>query len=127
MIAVLWVAVAVGAACGLARLKVLALIPATAIYSMIAIIDGIVAGLGVGATTLTLFIGAAFLQLFYLIGWLLVEEQQRPVHPRRSLRPELVRAMQSVIGQELRMRYRLPQDLPQELGVRIAQLQARYG
>ena len=124
MIAILLVAVAAGAACGLARLKVWALIPATAIYSMIAIIEGIVTGLGAGAIALTLLIGATFLQLFYLIAWIFLEE---PALAPRPLRPELVRVMQSAIGQELRMRYRLPQDLPQELGVRVAQLKALYG
>ena len=102
MIAVLLVAVAAGVAGGLARLKVWALIPATAIYSMITIIEGMVAGLGAGKITITFLIGAAFLQLFYLIGWLLSQEQKRRVPAPRSLRPELVRAMQSAIGQELR-------------------------
>jgi hypothetical protein len=127
MIAVLLVAVAAGVAGGLARLKVWALIPATAIYSMITIIEGMVAGLGAGKITITFLMGAAFLQLFYLIGWLLSQEQKRRVPAPRSLRPELVRAMQSAIGQELRVRYRLSQDLPYELGFRVAQLRARYG
>jgi len=127
MIAILLVAVAAGAACGLARLKVWALIPATAIYSMIAIIEGIVTGLGAGAIALTLLIGATFLQLFYLITWIFFEEQKHPALAPRPLRPELARAMQSAIGQELRMRYRLPRDMPRELGVRVAQLKARYG
>src|ERR1700690_250203 len=99
MIAVLLVAVAAGVAGGLARLKVWALIPATAIYSMITIIEGMVAGLGAGKITITFLIGAAFLQLFYLVGWLLSQEQKRRVPAPRSLRPELVRAMQSAIGQ----------------------------
>jgi hypothetical protein len=128
MIAVLLlVAVAAGAACGAARLKVWALIPAAAIYSMITITDGIVTGLGAGTITLTVFIGATFLEFFYLVGCVLFEEQERPAPAPRSLRPEFVRAMQSAIGQELRMRYPLPQDLPPELGDRVAQLTARYG
>jgi hypothetical protein len=89
--------------------------------------DTIVTSLGAARIALTLFIGATFLQLFYLIGWLLFEEQKRRAPAPRPLRPELVRAMQSAIGQELRMRYRLAQNLPEELGVRVAQLTARYG
>ena len=124
MIAVLLVTLTAGAACGLARLKVWALIPATAICSMITVIEGIVTGLGAGTIALTLVIGATFLQVFYFIGWVLSQELKRPAP--RSSRPELVRAMQSAIGQELRMHYGLPQDLPQELGVRVAQLKAQY-
>ena len=134
MIAILLVAVAAGVACGLARLNVWSLIPATAVYLVITVIEGIVTGLGAGTIALTLFIGATVLQLCYLIGWLLFEEQKRrtPAQQRsalapRPLRPELVRAMQSAIGEELRMRYRLLQDLPQQLDIRVSQLQARYG
>ena len=127
MLTVLLVAVAAGAACGSARLKVWALIPAIAIYSMITIIEGIVTGLNAGTIALSVVIGATLLQLFYLIGWLLLEEQKRPAPALRPLRPELASAVQSAIGQELRMRYRLPQDLPRELGVLVAQLSARYG
>jgi hypothetical protein len=126
MIAILLVAVAAGVACGSARLKVWALIPATAIYSLITIINGVTAGLGAGFIALTLLIGATLLQLFYLIGWLVFEEQKRFAPSPKPLRPELV-AMQSAIGQELRIRYRLPQNLPQELSVRVTQLKARCG
>ena len=89
MMTVLLVAVAAGAACGSARLKVWALIPAIAIYSMITIIEGIVTGLGAGTIALSVVIGATLLQLFYLIGWLLLEEQKRPAPAPRPLRPEL--------------------------------------
>jgi hypothetical protein len=127
MIAILLVAVAVGAACGLVRLKCWALIPATAIYWGISVIEGIVTGVGVRTITLMLFAGATFLQLFYFIGWLVFDEQKGAAPAPRPLRPELARAMQSAIGQELRMRYRLPQDLPQELGACLGELKARYG
>ena len=126
MIAVL-LAIAAGAACGLARLKVWALIPATAIYSVMAVIEGIVFGSSTGTITLMLLVGAAFFQLFYLIGGLLSQQQKQPGLARRLLRPELVRAMQSAIGQELRVRYRLPQDLPHELAARVTQLTVRHG
>jgi hypothetical protein len=127
MIAILLVAVIAGSVCGSMRLKVWAIIPATAIYSLITIIDGVIAGLGAGIIALRLVIGATVLQLFYLIGSLVFEEQKRRTPSPKPLRPELIHAMQSAIGQGLRIRFPLPQDLPQELSVHVAQLKARYG
>jgi hypothetical protein len=133
VITILLVAVAAGAACGWARLKVWALIPAIAIYAIITVSQGILTGLGAGIITLTLFIGAALLQLSYLIACVLFQQQKRPAPAQRPApaprlsRLELARAMQSTIGQELRMHYPLPQDLPQELAARVDELKARYG
>jgi hypothetical protein len=128
----LLVAVAAGVACG-RQLNVWALIPATILYSMITVIQGILTGSGAGTIILTLFIGATFLQLSYFIACVLFQQQkrpasaQRPAPARRLSRLELARAIQSSIGQELRMHYPLPQDLPQELAARVDQLKARYG
>jgi hypothetical protein len=127
VITILLIAVAAGAACGSARLNVWALIPATVIYSIITVIHGILTGLGAGIITFTLFIGVTFLQLSYLIACILFEQQRRRAPAPGLSRRELVRAMQSTIGQELRMHYTLPQDLPQELAARVDQLKARYG
>jgi hypothetical protein len=133
MITILLVAVAAGVACGRAQLNVWALIPATVIYSMITVIQGIFTGLGAGTIILTLFIGATFLQLSYLIACVLFQQQKRPAPAQRRApaprlsRLELARAIQSTIGQELRMHYTLPQDLPRELAARVDQLKARYG
>lgn len=76
---------------------------------------------------LTSFIGITFLQGFYLIGSALSQEQTLPVSSPMSLRPEHVRLMQFAIGQEMRMSWALPVDLPPQLEARVTQLQARYG
>jgi hypothetical protein len=94
---------------------------------MITVIQGILTGLSAGIIALTLFIGATFLQLSYLIACVLFQQKKHPAPAPRLSRLELARAMQSTIGQELRMHYPLPQDLPQELAVRVDQLKARYG
>jgi hypothetical protein len=127
LIALLLVAVAAGATCGLARLKILVLIPVTTIFLAVTVIEGRANGLGMGTIVLMLFVGATFSQAGYLIGWLLFEERELPAPRPKALPPELVHAMQSAIGEELRMRYPLPQDLPPQLRVRMAQLKARYG
>lgn len=123
-IVILLVAVAAGAACGLARLKISAVALTTVIFLIIAVVEDSITGLGVWTIALTLLIGTTFLQLFYLIGWALLEEEEKPAPGRITLRPELVRAMQTAIGQELRMSYPLPQDLPPQLRIRVDQLKA---
>lgn len=127
MLPILLVAVAAGAACGLSRLKVWALVPVTAVYSMTALIDGIINGLGLGSMALMLFAGATALQLSYLIGGLVSEERKRPAPDAKLARLDLIRLMQSAIGQELRTSYPLPENLSPQLRDRIALLSARYG
>ena len=65
---------ATGLALGLARLKVLALIPATIVVSLTAGIGGVVFGLPWGMIALTVIAAATILQSSYLIEGLLSEE-----------------------------------------------------
>lgn len=127
MIAILLVGIAAGATCGLARLKIWALIPVIIIFLIITVIEGHLTGLGVGGMALTFFIGNAFLQVGYFIGSFLSEEGEQPASRPMPSRPELVRLVQSAIGQEMRMSWALPVDLPPQLDMRVAELRARYG
>jgi hypothetical protein len=104
---------ATGLALGLARLKVLALIPATFVLSLTAAIGGVVFGLRWGTIA--------------LIGGLLSDVPSPRAAPRTSLRPDLIRAAQFAIGEELRTQFQMPHDLPRQLRTRMKQLAVRYG
>jgi hypothetical protein len=90
-------------------------------------------GRGVGASVLTFFVGSTCLQLFYFVGSLLLQERTRPAsaampsRPAMPSQPELVRLVQSAIGQEMRMSWAVPVELPPQLDACVAQLKARYG
>jgi hypothetical protein len=66
-----------GLALGLARLKVLALIPVTIVLSLTAAIGGIVSGLRWGMIALGAIAGTTILQSSYLIRGLLSEAPSR--------------------------------------------------
>ena len=116
---------ATGLALGLARLKVVALIPATIVLLLTAVIGGGVFGLRWGTIALTVIAAATILQSSYLIGGLLSEAPS----PRAgvNLRPDLIRAAQFAIGEELRTQFQTPHDLPRQLRTRMKQLAVRYG
>jgi len=118
---------ATGLALGLARLKVLALFLATIIFSLIAAIGGIVFGLHWGTIVFTVIASATILQSSYLIAGLLSETPALHAAPRKSLRPDLLRAAQFAIGEELRSYFQTPHGLPRQLRIRVEQLAVRYG
>jgi hypothetical protein len=106
---------AVGLSLAFARLKVWALIPATIILSLTAVIGGIVFGLRWGTITLIVIAGATILQSSYLIGELLSEIPRPRLAPHPSLRPNLIRAEQFAIDEELKTEFPTPHELPREL------------
>jgi hypothetical protein len=118
---------ATGLALGLARLKVLALIPATIVLSLTAAIGGVMFGLRWGAIALIVIAAATILQCSYLIEGPLSEAPSPRAAPRTSLRLDLIRAAQFAIGEELRTRFQRPHDLPRQLRTRMKQLAVRYG
>lgn len=127
MIAILFVGVTAGLTCGLARLNIWPIISVTTLFLIITVIDSSVTGLGIATIVSTFFIGTTFFQFFYLIGSLLSHERTLPAFAPAPSRSELVRLVQSAIGQEMRMSLALPVDLPPQLDVRVSQLKARYG
>jgi hypothetical protein len=118
---------ATGLALGLARLKVLALIPATIVLSLTAVVGGVIFGLRWGTIALTVVAAATILQSSYLIGGLLSEAPSPRAAPRTSLRSDLIRAAQFAIGEELRLEFETPHELPRQLRTRMKQLAVRYG
>jgi hypothetical protein len=118
---------ATGLALGLARLKVWALIPATIVLSLTAAIGGVVFGLRWGTIALIVIAAVTILQSSYLIGGLLSEAPSPRAAPRTSLRPDLIRAAQLAIGEELRIEFERPYELPRQLRTRMKQLAVRYG
>jgi hypothetical protein len=125
--AVLLSSSATGLALGLARLKVFAVIPATIVLSLTAAIGGVVFGLRWGTIALVVIAAATILQSSYLIGGLLSEAPSQRAAPRASLRPDLIRAAQFAIGEELRTQFQTPHDLPRQFRTRMKQLAVRYG
>jgi len=118
---------ATGLALGLARLKVFAVIPATIVLSLTAVIGGVVFGLRWGTIALIVIAAATILQSCYLIGGLLSEAPSPRAAPRTNLRLDLIRAAQFAIGEELRTQFQMPHDLPRQLRTRMKQLAVRYG
>jgi len=99
----------------LARLKVWALIPVILIFSMIVVTSGFLSGLKWGTIALTVVAGSALLQLSYLVG--------ASLFAGARLRRELIRTMQSAIGQELRDYFQMPKEVPEEIRLALAELE----
>ena len=118
---------ATGLALGLARLKVLALIPATIVLSLTVATGGVMFGVRWGTIAIAVIATVTMLQSCYLIGGLLSEAPIPRATPRASLRLDLIRAAQFAIGEELRTQFRTPRDLPTRLRIRMEQLAVRYG
>ena len=124
MLAVLSIACAAGAACGLARLKVWALIPASTIFAVIAVVFGSSLGLTGGRIVLIVFAVLMLLQVSYLIGAVLSETPARhQVSHRLPAERELLWTVQMAIADELRV-YFGPSldDVPQQLRAMLVML-----
>jgi hypothetical protein len=124
MLALLSIACAVGAACGLARLKVLVLIAASAIFAAIAVVLGSNLGLTGDRIILVVFSVLMLLQVSYLIGAVLSEMPARhQVSDRLPGKRELLWTVQMAIADELRVYFAPPLDeLPQQLRAKLAML-----
>jgi hypothetical protein len=99
------------------RLKVLWLIPITLAFSMLVARVGFLSGFHFNAVVLAVIVGAAFLQFSYLLCASLFATARLPTQR------ELLRAMQSAIGQELRDYFQMPQDVPQKIRLILAELE----
>jgi hypothetical protein len=117
----------IGLALGLARLKVLALVPATIVLSLATAAGGFEFGLRWDVIAVAIIAGATILQSSYLIGGLLSEAPSARAAASSSLRLDLIRAAQFAIGEELRTQFQTPRELPGQLLTRMNQLAVRYG
>lgn len=118
-----------GAACGLARLKVWLLVPGTFLIAIVAVVVGSMLRFEWAMIALTVTAGAAFFQFSYLVGGILSELPSFHANraSSRSVRAHLFYAMQSAIGEELRIYYQVTRDLPWEFRTKVDQLQAQLG
>lgn len=128
MLAVLSLACVAGAACGLARLKVWAIIPASTIFSLIVVILGSYLGLRWGRIALTVFSVLMLLQVSYLVGAVL-SDAPKPQRVSGHVPPkqELFRTVRTAIAQELRVHFELVpfDDVPPQLRNKLALLETR--
>ena len=124
MLALLSIASAAGAACGLARLKVWALIPASTIFAVIAVALGSSLGLPGGRIILIVFSVLMLLQVSYLIGAVLFETPTRHrVSDRLPGERELLWTVQMAIADELRAYFAPSLDeVPEQLRAKLAML-----
>jgi hypothetical protein len=128
MLVILSLACAAGLACGLTRLKALALISATIIFSLLAAVGGAFLNLGLGRTAIVLFCVIMLLQVSYLIGAAL-SDAPKPKRISIHIPPkhELFRSVQTAIAQELRVYFEPPplDDVPPQLRNKLALLETR--
>jgi len=124
MLTLLSIACAAGAACGLTRLKVWALIPASTIFAVIAVALGSNLGLPGGRIILIVFAVLMLLQVSYLIGAVLSETPTRHrVLDRLPGERELLWTVQMAIADELRVYFaRSLDEVPQQLRAKLAML-----
>jgi cytochrome c oxidase subunit IV len=127
MFAVLSVACATATGYGLARLTVWAIIPASIILMMIAVVLGVYLDLPWGRLAIIAFAVLPLLQVSYLISAVLSEA---PAHywisgpmPQKQ---QLLHTMQASIGGQLQTYFKAPVDgMPPRMRNRLARLDAR--
>ena len=126
MLAILSLAFTTGAACGLAQVRLWALVPIIIAFSAVAVVIGSSLGLTYGEITLVLFAALTALEGAYLIGVVLVEEIARHQPSERLLaKQELLHTVQMAIGDELRVYFAPPGDLPRQLRATLEILASR--
>lgn len=124
MIAIFIVGFAVGLVLGLGRFKVLTLPPVILLLGAGGVAKGIATGLHPFAIAFDLAAAIVTPQVGYLVSFVgaayIVAGYLR-LRAKRRL-PVLLKAMPSVIGQELRTSFKLPQELPREMVALLAQI-----
>jgi hypothetical protein len=123
MTAIVIVGGAIGAILGLLRFKAFILVPAILLAAGGAILSGVVTGLDHRDVGFEFLAAVASLQIGYLAGC--VAAQFLMVRTADRM-PELLRSMQTTIGQELRAAFPLPQDLPSGLVALLTRLDEQH-
>jgi hypothetical protein len=123
MTAIVIVGAASGGFLGLRQFKVLVLVPAILLAATGIIINGVLAGLDYQDVGFDLLAIIVSLEIGYFVGsiasgLLTVRTADRKI--------ELLHAMQTAIGQELRTAFELPRDLPPEWVALVARLDERH-
>jgi hypothetical protein len=123
MFGVLLLACAAGAACGLARLEVWAIIPTSAFFLLIVVALGSHLGLPWDRIAIIVFSVLMLLQVSYLIGTVLFEPSN--ASPVSDQNRELLRTVRTAIAQDLRAYFQPLDDMPPQLRNKLAQLEGR--
>jgi hypothetical protein len=127
MLAALIYGVAAGVGLGLARFKILALLPAILIVAAGTIGSDLATGLEHRFIALTVLVAVVSAQIAYLVSFLVagfIVAKYLRVRAMSNM-PVLVHAMQTEIGGQLRTALELPKQLPREMAVLLAQMNAR--
>ena len=123
----LLVSSAVGAACGLGRLRVWVVVPAAFILAAAALIARELVSLTWSIALLTMIAGIICIQISYLLGAFLSQFSHMGAEPVASAKPlssDLLHAMQLAIGDEMRSEFGVPQDMSSQMRVKVAQLES---
>jgi hypothetical protein len=107
------------------RCRVFVLVPTILLVAIAAIASGILTGLDPGTIALGTALAAVSPQIGYLsavgVKYFAREHRRRQAAARK---PALVRAIQMRIGQELKVEFEPPQDLPHELAALLSRMDA---
>jgi hypothetical protein len=126
MLTILSLAIVAGVACGLAEVRLWALVPVAIVFSIVAIVIGSSLGLNYSQVTLALLAALMAMEAAYLIGVAVVEETaQHKFSEILHAKQERLHRMQLAIGAELRVYFAPPEDLPQQLSARLEILASR--
>ena len=127
MTAILIFGAAVGAILGRCDFKVFALVPVTLLIAAGAVAIGVATGLDLRTIAFGLLVAVVSPQIGYLVGSVGVDYMVAKYLRVRATnqRPILLRAMRSMIGQELKAAFELPKAMPRELAVLLTQMNKR--
>lgn len=128
MLAVLSLACATGTGLGLARLKVWAIIPVSAVFAVVVVVLSSHLGLTWSRQTSIVFAVLMLLQVSYLLGTVLSAAQgRRAVTVDVPAKQDLIHIVQTAIADELPRYFELPplDDLPPQLHSKLALLATR--
>lgn len=117
------VGAATGAFLGLRQFKAFVLVPAILLAATGIIIKGVVADLDYQDITLDLLAIIVSLEIGYFVGSIAAGSLTVRASDRKT---ELLHAMQTAIGQELRTAFELPRDLPPEWVALVTRLNERH-
>ncbi len=119
--------VAAGIGLGLARFKILALLPVILIVAAGTIGSGLATGLEPRLIALAVLVAVVSPQIAYLVSFLVAGFIVTKYLRIRAINnvPVLVHAMQTEIGGQLRTELELPKQLPRGMAALLAQMDAR--
>jgi hypothetical protein len=117
-----------GLVLGLGRYRVFALLPVILLVTIAAVAKGIASGLDPRTIALGTLLALASPQIGYLITIVASCFVVAHIRIRAAKRkPELLRAMQSGIGQELSAEFEPPREIPEEMVALIARMEVTSG